>query len=66
MLNQARELTLAKKLNNKDPKFKIGDIAGISNYKNIFTKDYIPSWSEEVFVILMILMEINLLDLFTK
>ena len=51
MLNQARELTLAKKLNNKDPKFKIGDIAGISNYKNIFTKDYIPSWSEEVFMI---------------
>ena len=51
MLNQAHELTLVKKLNNKDPKFKIDNIAGISNYKNIFTKSYIPSWSEEVFMI---------------
>ena len=44
-------MTLVKKLNNKDPKFKIGDIAGIPNYKNIFTKGYIQSWSEEVFMI---------------
>ena len=41
----------SKKINNKDPKFKIGDIVRISKYKNIFAKGYVPNWSEEVFVI---------------
>ena len=40
-----------KEFNNKDPKFKIGDIARISKYKNIFGKGYTPNRSEEVFVI---------------
>ena len=37
--------------NKKDPKFKIGDHVRISKYKNIFSKGYLPNWSEEVFVI---------------
>ena len=37
--------------NKKDPKFKVGDHARISKYKNIFAKGYTPNWSEEVFVI---------------
>ena len=41
----------SKEINDKDPKFKIGDIVRISKYKNIFLKGYIPNWSEEVFVI---------------
>ena len=41
----------SKEINDENPKFIIGDIAGISKYKNIFVKDYIPNWSEEVFVI---------------
>ena len=41
----------SKEINNKDPKFKIGDIVRISKYKNIFAKGYTPNWSEEVFVI---------------
>ena len=41
----------SKENNNKDPKFKIGDIARISKYKNIFANGYIPYWSGEVFVI---------------
>ena len=40
-----------KETNDKDPKFKIGDIARISKYKNNFAKGYAPNWSEEVFVI---------------
>ena len=40
-----------KEINNKDPKFKVGDHVGISKYKNIFAKGYMPNWSEEVFVI---------------
>ena len=38
-------------VNNKDPKFKVGDHVRVSKYKNIFAKRYAPNWSEEVFVI---------------
>ena len=37
--------------NKKDPKFKVGDHARISKYKNIFAKVYTPNWLEEVFVV---------------
>ena len=41
----------SKEINNKDPKFKIGGIVGASKYKNIFAKNCVPNWSEEVFMI---------------
>ena len=41
----------SKEINDKDPKFKIGDIVRISKYKNIFAKGYTQNWSEELFVI---------------
>ena len=44
-------INIDKEINNKDPKFKVGDRVRISKYKNIFAKDYSPNWSEEVFVI---------------
>ena len=37
--------------NGKDPKFKIGDHERISKFKNIFAKNYVPNWSEKVFLI---------------
>ena len=40
-----------KEVNDKDPKFKVGDHVRISKYKNIFAKGYTPNWFEEVFVI---------------
>ena len=40
-----------KEVNDKDPKFKVGDHVRISKYKNIFAKRYTTNWSEEVFVI---------------
>ena len=40
-----------KEINNKDPKFKVGDRVKISKYKNIFAKGHMPNWSEEVFII---------------
>ena len=40
-----------KKINYKDPKFKVGDRVRISKYKNVFTKGHVPNWSEEVFVV---------------
>ena len=40
-----------KEINNKDPRFKVGDYVRMSKYKNIFAKRYMPTWSEEVFVI---------------
>ena len=45
------ELHSNKEVNDKDPKFKVGDHVRISKYKNIFAKGYTPNWSEEVFVI---------------
>ena len=40
-----------KEVNDKDPKFKVGDYVRISKYKNIFAKVYAPNWSEEIFII---------------
>ena len=40
-----------KKVNDKCPKFKVGDHGRISKYKNIFAKRYTPNWSENVFVV---------------
>ena len=44
-------IAFENKVNDKDPKFKVGDCVRISKYKNIFAKGYTPNWSEEVFVI---------------
>ena len=41
----------SKEVNNKNPKYKLGDYVRISKYKNIFAKGYTPNWSEEVFII---------------
>ena len=40
-----------KEVDDKDPKFKVGDHVRISKSKNIFAKQYTPNWSEEVFVV---------------
>ena len=40
-----------KEINNKNPKFKVGDYVRISKNKNIFAKGYMPNWSEEIFSI---------------
>ena len=40
-----------KEVNEKDPKFKVGDHVRISKWKNGFANGYIPNWTEEVFVI---------------
>ena len=41
----------SKEINDKDPKFKVDDIARISKYKNIFAKGYVRNWFKEVFVV---------------
>ena len=40
-----------KEVNDKNPKFKVGDHVRIAKYKNIFAKGYMPNWSEEIFII---------------
>ena len=44
-------INTSKKINYKDPKFKVGDRVRISKYKNIFAKGCMLNWNEEVFVI---------------
>ena len=63
----------SKEINDKDPKFKIGDMS-----KYVFAKGYVPNLSEEVFAIkklgtlcrghmlLVILKKKKLLELFVK
>ena len=52
-----------KKVNNIDPKFKIGDNVRISKYKDIFAKGYTPNCSEEVFVILVFFLNYISMDI---
>ena len=46
-----RHNNIDKEVNDKGPKFKVGDHLRISKYKNLFAKGYTPYWSEEIFVI---------------
>ena len=67
-----------KEVNDKNPKFKVGDHVRISKYKIIFAKGYMPDWSEKFLllvklkilyhghILLMILMVKKLLVLFMK
>ena len=49
LYGQRRQLRELHEISNSN--FKIGVIVRISKYKNNFAKDYVPNWSEEVFVI---------------
>ena len=40
-----------KEVDDKDPKFKVGDHVRIFKYKNIFAKGYTPNWSEKIFIV---------------
>ena len=44
-------INIGKEVNDKHPKFKVGDHVRILKYKNIFANGYTPNWSEEIFVI---------------
>ena len=44
-------ISFKKEVNDKNPKFKVGDRVRISKYKNIFAKGYMPNWAEEIFII---------------
>ena len=50
-VNDNRYINIGKEINDKDPKFKVGDHVRISKHKNIFAKGYTPNCSEEIFVI---------------
>ena len=50
-LKSSTYIDSSKESNNKDPKFKIGDIVRMTKYKNIFAKGYVTNWTEEVFMI---------------
>ena len=41
-------INIDKEVNDKDPKFKVGDHVRISKYKNFFATGYTSNWSEEV------------------
>lgn len=43
-----------KKIPVSKPKFKVGDSVRISKYKRVFTKGYMPNWTNETFTIFSI------------
>ena len=43
-------INIDKEVNDKKPKFKVGDHVRISKYKKIFAKGYTPNWPEKSFV----------------
>ena len=47
----SRHIDSKKEINDKDPKFEIGNIITTWDYTNIFAKGYVPNWTEQVFVI---------------
>ena len=49
-VKSATYINFDKKNTKEDPKFKVSNHVKISRFKSIFTF-YVPSWSEEVFVI---------------
>ena len=42
-VNDNTYIGFKKEVNDKDPKFKVGDHVRISKYKNIFAKGYTPN-----------------------
>ena len=48
-VNDNAYINIGKEVNDKVPKFQVGDHVKISKY--IYTKGYTPSWSAEVFLI---------------
>ena len=44
-------INIDKEVNDKGPKFKVGDHVRISKCQNIFAKGYTQNWPEEIFVI---------------
>ena len=50
-VNSRTYIDSSKENNEKDPKFKFGDVIRISKYKNIFAKAYSPNQSGEHFMI---------------
>ena len=50
-VNDNTYINNVKEVNDKDPKFKVGDHVRISKYKSIFAKGYTLNWSGKVFVI---------------
>ena len=50
-VNSSTYIDFNKGNNKEDRKFKVGGHIRMSKYKNIFAKDYVPNWSEEVFVL---------------
>ena len=52
MLKSNTYIDFGKDVNDKGPKFKVGDHVRISKYKNIFVEGYTPNWSKEIFLLL--------------
>ena len=44
-------IDIKKEVNDKNPKFEMGDHVRISKYKSIFAKEYTTNWSEGILLV---------------
>ena len=51
--------------NDKDPKLEVGDHVKISKCNNIFAKDFVFNWSDEVFLIKIVKNTVLLIQVIT-
>ena len=47
-VKEIKYINIDKEVNDKDPKFQIGNHVRISKYKDIFAKVHTPNWPEEI------------------
>jgi co-chaperonin GroES (HSP10) len=51
VLKNIKKNTKPKKEKKQPQKFKVGDKVRISKYKGVFSKKYLPNWTNEVFIV---------------
>ena len=47
-VKENKYINIDKEVNDKDPKFQIGNHVRISKYKDTFAKVHTPNWPEEI------------------
>ena len=52
-------INIGKEVNDKDPKFKVGDHVRITKYKNVFVKGYTRNWSVYQYISILVISKIK-------
>ena len=59
-VDEHNEKHTTKSSSSERSRFKVGDRARISKFKNIFAKGYTPNWSKEIFIVDKIMIQYHI------